>query len=275
MVNNMKNTQTIFKSIILKSNLKLSIQVLLLVFVINLIPQNLFAQQQVGINLAQPNVHPSAVFEVDDINRGILIPRMDSVTRQAIPTATIANSLLVYDIDYQCYFFYRTTTPTSTGGGPIGWINLCTSLGQGTVGPTGPTGADGITGVDGATGPTGVGTTGPTGPSGADGATGPSGADGATGSTGVGITGPTGADGATGPSGGPSGPTGPTGAIGITGNNGATGPTGADGITGNNGATGPTGADGVTGNDGATGPTGIGLTGPTGPTGVDGPTGPS
>jgi hypothetical protein len=143
---------------------------------------------QVGINVPNPpNIPPSVIMEIRDDSRGILIPRMDSATRKAIPNP--ANSLLVYDTDYQCYFFYRTYPPA--GGGKTGWISLCSLTGSGgNPGGTGPTGTTGPTGPTGATGPTGP--TGPTG-SGATGATGPTGTTGATGPTGTtGPTGPTG-----------------------------------------------------------------------------------
>jgi hypothetical protein len=251
----------------------------------------LIAQNNVGIGTATPD--PSALLELLSTNKGFLVPRMTAVQRLAI--ATPANSLLVYDTDSMCYFFYR--------GVPVNqWVSLCTVTSSGAQGPTGPTGAQGTNGI-----------TGSTGPSGANGATGPAGIHcwdlnsngtndpaedingdgnfdaldcaGAIGAAGpAGATGPSGADGATGSQGaqGLNGVTGPTGPAGPSGADGATGPQGLQGTNGNNGATGPTGpsgADGATGPTGPVGPTGptgfgVGPTGPTGPSGVDGATGP-
>ena len=135
---------------------------------------------------------------------------------------------MVYDIDFNCIFYYTITTNS--------WVSLCTSV-TGATGVTGPTGATGITGVAGATGPIG-----PTGNTGAVGATGSTGLTGSTGVTGpIGNTGATGATGAT----GIAGPTGITGSTGVTGVTGPTGNTGLTGVTGANGATGPTGLTGA------------------------------
>lgn len=247
------------------------------------------AQNNVGIGTATPNA--SSVLDLTSNNKGVLVPRMDSLSRLSI--ATPANGLLVYDTDYNCFYFYQSTV----------WKSLCNAGANGATGPTGDTGpmgpiGVGIQGATGDTGPTGPsgtngidGATGPQGPTGLTGDTGPTGPTGATGN-GVGVPGPTGADGATGPT-GPSGIDGVTGAqgpTGLTGDTGPTGPTGATGAgvgipgpTGADGATGPTGIDGVTGPTGPAGATGLtGDTGPTGPTGatgagvgIPGPTGPT
>ena len=259
----------------------------------------LFAQNNVGIGTNTPDV--SSVLEMQSSTQGVLVPRMTTAQRLAITTP--ANGLLVYDTNFDCFFYYIAATTT--------WQNMCTS--SATTGPTGPTGANGSAGNNGiscwdlngngindpaedvntdgfwdaldcagAIGPQGpAGVAGPTGPSGDPGATGAVGATGATGS--AGITGPTGPSGDPGPTGtqgliGPTGPTGPTGfgigptgPTGPTGNNGANGATGPTGLTG---ATGPAGANGATGPTGLTGATGTaGANGATGPTGPNGPTG--
>lgn len=126
---------------------------------------------------------------------GVLLPRMTTVERLSIVNP--ADTLLVFDTDSQCYFFFRT--PTNS------WVNLCnSSVGpQGPAGTNGTNGSDGVTGPQGPQGPTGVGLPGPTGPQG------PAGANGTNGTNGV--TGPTGPAGPT--SAGPTGPTGPTGLV--------------------------------------------------------------
>jgi len=216
--------------------------------------------ENVGIGTATP--HPNALLDLSSVNKGLLVPRLNTLQRTLINPLPSANGLLVYDTDLNTFCFWD--------GASLAWVCF-DELGTGSVGATGPTGADGATGP--------IGATGATGPTGADGSTGPTGLDGATGPTGVtGATGPTGATGDAGPTGaiGPTGLTGADGSTGPTGADGSTGPTGATGPSGANGSTGPTGADGAngpTGPDGATGPTG--AIGATGPTGADGPTGPT
>jgi len=237
--------------------------------------------ENVGIGTATP--HPNALLDLSSVNKGLLVPRLNTLQRTLINPLPSANGLLVYDTDLNTFCFWD--------GASLAWVCF-DELGTGSVGATGPTGADGATGPIGATGATGpTGADGSTGPTGLDGATGPTGETGATGPTGAtgdagpsganGPTGPTGADGSTGPTGldGAAGPTGVTGDAGPIGAIGPTGFTGADGSTGPTGAdgsTGPTGATGDAGPSGANGPTGpTGAIGATGPTGADGPTGPT
>ncbi|HLP52476.1 MAG TPA: hypothetical protein VK154_16425 [Chitinophagales bacterium] len=223
-----------------------------LVFAFSLL-LNGFAQNNVGIGTANPDA--SAILELNNNSKGLLVPRMTTAERTAI--AAPANGLLVFDVTANCFYYFTTAT---------NWQSLCQA--SGVTGPTGNTGAAGLTGPTGDTGATGAnGLTGPTGDTGPAGPTGAAGTPGATGPTGD-----TGAQGLAGPT-GPAGPTGVgvTGPTGDTGPAGATGPTGA-GTTGATGATGPSGIDGVTGPTGAAGATGI--TGATGVTGVTGPTGP-
>jgi hypothetical protein len=232
------------------------------------------SQDNVGIGTNTPDA--SALLEMLSNNKGVLVPRMTTAQRTAI--ATPANGLLVYDTNFDCFYYFTTAT---------GWVSMCQNAGPtgptgpagtagatGATGPTGTAGATGPTGPNGATGPTGdpgpAGPMGPTGPNGATGAAGPQGPTGANGPTGA--PGPTGANGATGAQ-GPTGPQGPTGANGATGAQGPTGPQGPTGANGATGAQGPTGPQGPTGANGATGAQG--PTGPQGPTGANGATGPT
>src|SRR5687767_3382630 len=146
---------------------------------------NLLAQDNVGIGTNTPDA--SALLELLSTNKGILVPRMTTAQRTGIVTP--ANGLLVYDTNFDCFFYFTTAS---------GWISMCQLSG-----PTGPTGPSGTIGTNGATGPTGD--TGPTGVNGANGATGPTGPTGANGTNGTnGVTGPTGPSGS-------NGVTGPTG----------------------------------------------------------------
>jgi trimeric autotransporter adhesin len=208
---------------------------------LSLIKVDAYAQQNVGIGTTTPN--STAILDLTATNKGMLVPRM--TTAQRIAIVTPATGLLVYDTDFDQFWYFN---------GVI-WLPI-----TGVSGVTGPTGANGTNGVTGPAGPTGL-----QGPQGVQGITGITGAAGPTGAAGInGVTGPTGlagTNGVTGPTGanGSNGATGPTGAAGI---NGVTGPTG---LAGTNGVTGPTGTNGINGATGPTGPQGIqGITGPTG-----------
>lgn len=123
------------------------------------------AQNNVGIGTNTPD--PSAILDASATDKGVLVPRLSTTQRLAI--ASPANGLLVYDTNFNCFYFYSSASSS--------WSSLC--------GSTGITGATGATGIAGVTGATGAGVTGATGPTGAVGATGPSGGP-------VGATGPTG-----------------------------------------------------------------------------------
>ncbi|MCW5906805.1 MAG: tail fiber domain-containing protein [Chitinophagales bacterium] len=187
-------------------------KLLLLLFVVA--GNYLFAQNNVGIGVANP--HVSALLELQSTQKGFLVPRVSAVQRLAIPSP--AEALLVFDTDSGCFFYYSSAQ----------WVSLCKI--------SGPAGADGATGAQGNTGATGA-----TGDTGAQGVTGATGAQGL-----QGIQGVTGNTGATGPQGiqGITGATGDTGPQGLQGIAGPTGPTGAQGIQGITGPTGPLGAAG-------------------------------
>lgn len=148
-----------------------------LVFFLILFSEKVFSQNNnVGIGTLTPNA--SAILDLSPPanDKGFLVPRLTTVQRTAI--ATPANGLLVYDTNFNCFFYFSTS-----------WISFCQLSG-----PTGATGSTGITGIAGVTGPTGA--QGITGSTGANGATGPAGANGT-----AGVTGATGAQGATGSTG--------------------------------------------------------------------------
>lgn len=153
--------------------MKKSILTLLLLGIF--INQSFSQSNSVGIGTLAPDA--SALLEISANNKGMLVPRLTAVQRLAIPSP--ANSLLVFDTDSACFFYW-----TSSGSA---WKSLCT------VPVAGPVGVSGITGSTGATGIMGItGITGSTGNAGVTGATGSTGATGTTGSTG--LIGPTGSD---------------------------------------------------------------------------------
>lgn len=193
---------------------------------------SVLAQDNVGIGTNTPN--PSAVLDVNATNKGMLVPRLTSAQRTAIVNP--ANSLLVYDTDVECFYYFKTST---------GWENLC----EGIVGPQGPAGPQGAPGVAGPQGPQGLqGPAGPAGPQGPQGDPGVAGAQGPAGPQGPqgdpGVAGPAGPQGPTGAT-GPAGPAGPAGPQGPQGNPGPAGPTGATGPQGIQGVAGPQGPAGI------------------------------
>ena len=64
---------------------------------------NLFAQDNVGIGTNAPDA--SALLELLSTNKGVLVPRMTTVQRLAIVTP--ANGLLVYDTNFDCFFYFN------------------------------------------------------------------------------------------------------------------------------------------------------------------------
>ena len=125
----------------------------------------------VGIGTLAPA--PSALLDIDaspSNNKGMLVPRLTASQRLAIPSPS--NSLLVFDTDSACFFYWNAITSN--------WKSLCNT---GLAGPLGAAGTTGVTGVSGATGATGG--TGLTGAIGLTGITGSTGIAGSTGATGV------------------------------------------------------------------------------------------
>jgi trimeric autotransporter adhesin len=60
--------------------------------------------QNVGINADGARPNPNAILDIKSVNKGLLIPRMDSIARKAIPNT---KGLLVYDISSD-NFWYNT-----------------------------------------------------------------------------------------------------------------------------------------------------------------------
>jgi len=58
---------------------------------------------QVGIGTTTPDI--SAMLDITSSSTGLLIPRMDSVTRTSIKSP--ADGLMVYDTDYQSFYYYK------------------------------------------------------------------------------------------------------------------------------------------------------------------------
>jgi len=60
---------------------------------------------QVSINTDGSSSDPSAMLDVQSTNKGLLIPRMDSTSRQNILNA--ADGLMVYDSTTHSFWYYR------------------------------------------------------------------------------------------------------------------------------------------------------------------------
>ena len=93
-----------------------------------------FAQNNVGIGTINPS--PSSILDLTATDKGVLVPRVTTAQRLAI--ANPARSLMVYDTDLSCFYFFEG-----------GWQSLCASGANGPTGPTGPTGAIGQQGLQG------------------------------------------------------------------------------------------------------------------------------
>lgn len=120
------------------------------------------SQNNVGIGTKMPN--SNAMLDITASDKGLLIPRMTTSQRNAIPINASCNGLLVYDTDYDM-FWYTDGNAWYQALGPMG-----------PTGPTGPSGADGAAGTNGSKGLDGKdGSTGPTGQNGVAGVTGPTG----------------------------------------------------------------------------------------------------
>lgn len=225
---------------------------LVLCFVFACAGTTLAQTNNVGIGTSTP--HPNALLDLSSADKGLLVPRLNTLQRLLLIPLSSADGLMVYDIDLKQFCHWNAAISD--------WTCIEAAGGGGLTGPTGPAGPAGLNGSVGPTGAVGAngldGAVGPSGPAGLMGANGVNGLTGSSGADGIdGVTGPTGADGPAGPGG--LGSVGPTGADGVNGAVGATGPAGAVGA---NGPMGPSGTDGI---DGVTGPTG--ADGPTGPNG--------
>ena len=67
----------------------------------------LHGQGRVGISPTGQDPDPSAALDVVSPDKGLLIPRMNSVTRLSIPSP--GNGLMVYDTDSNCVFFLQSS----------------------------------------------------------------------------------------------------------------------------------------------------------------------
>ena len=78
-----------------------------------------------NIGIGTPTPHTSALLEVNSTSKGILVPRMTTVQRNAI--ASPAQGLLVYDTNAKGFMFYNGTAWESIGGAVAGGVFTVTN----------------------------------------------------------------------------------------------------------------------------------------------------
>ena len=75
---------------------------------------NLFAQGNVGINDDGSTPNAGAILDLKSTDKGLLIPRMTTAQRILINGGTPADGMMVYDTDFQSFWYYNGTS----------WINF-------------------------------------------------------------------------------------------------------------------------------------------------------
>ena len=110
-----------------------------------------FSQNNMGIGTLTP--HPSSVLDLTATDKGVLVPRVTTIQRNAIVAP--ATGLMVYDTNFNQFWYFDGTQWVSAIGpqgpqGPAGPQGL-----QGPAGANGTPGAQGLPGNDGAPGPQG------------------------------------------------------------------------------------------------------------------------
>ena len=100
----------------MKKNLFIVIGILFQLYAISVNAQN------VAINTDGSNADASAMLDVKSTNKGMLVPRMTTANRNAIPTP--AEGLLVYDTDIKSFFLYTGTLWKDIAAGTSKWATL-------------------------------------------------------------------------------------------------------------------------------------------------------
>ncbi|MEL6660246.1 MAG: hypothetical protein AAFR36_27520, partial [Bacteroidota bacterium] len=77
-----------------------------------LLATSYLAMAQVAINADGASPDASAILDITSTDQGILIPRMDSLSRQSISDP--ANGLMVFDTSSNSFWYYTDST----------WLNL-------------------------------------------------------------------------------------------------------------------------------------------------------
>ncbi len=81
----------------------------LLIILSSLLSIHFGSAQNIGIGTTTPNAN--AALDITSASKGLLIPRMDSVSRKNIPAT---NGMMVYDTDTKCFWYHDGTR----------WVNM-------------------------------------------------------------------------------------------------------------------------------------------------------
>lgn len=84
-----------------------------------------FCARAQNIGIGTPTPHPSALLEVSSTSKGMLVPRMTTAQRSAIPTPS--QGLLVYDTNEKGFMFYNGTAWKSLNGESAGDVFTVTN----------------------------------------------------------------------------------------------------------------------------------------------------
>jgi hypothetical protein len=95
------------------NHFKMKIRIALGICILMTIGTRVMAQS-VGINTTTPD--SSAILDIQSVDKGLLMPRMSTAQRIAIPNP--ATGLMVYDTGTQSFWFYR----------PTGWVNTMSNV---------------------------------------------------------------------------------------------------------------------------------------------------
>ena len=78
-----------------------------------------FAQDNVGIGTTTP--HESSIVDISSVEKGLLVPRMNTLQRLGINPTTGSDGLLVYDTDLDQFWYWDGTQWVQSTGpaGPI------------------------------------------------------------------------------------------------------------------------------------------------------------
>lgn len=80
---------------------------------------NTLSAQNVAVNEDGSTAHPSAMLDVQSTTKGMLAPRMTTAEKTAIDPAAIG--LIVFDTDFNNYYFYNGAGWSAFGSGEVLW----------------------------------------------------------------------------------------------------------------------------------------------------------
>lgn len=72
--------------------------------------------QMGAVSVGTSAIDSNAIFDVNSTTRGVLLPRLTTGQRDAIP-ANVADGLLIYNVTTNCFNYFD--------GGAVRWVSLC------------------------------------------------------------------------------------------------------------------------------------------------------